>query len=156
MLFRAQLWILRITHLATTGEDKSQVATIQLECQILHINSQAIIISSDHPGIVTLRKTGPSTFDFLKILPHKQYVPSVLQLEARAQWYQTAVSLWLNSSVLWGWLQGYHLSKATETNTRLFIIKHRHTCKTSCSYCKQPGHTKTKGVVTCPELLNRP
>lgn len=116
--------------------------------------------SSDRPGEVILKKCcdgSPLTFKFMKARPDIQTLPRILQPEGLSDTRQR----YLYDEIRQFCEEEYkditcpkpksNKRAAEPSDIALPTKKPR-----NCSYCKQPGHTKTKrGTITCPKLLKK-
>lgn len=118
---------------------------------------------ADHPGTVTLRKycdSSPTTFKFMKSSPPTDGLPPILQPEglsnARQEYLYDEIRQFCEEEYKDTTCPQPPSRKrgvgCSASNTDICMPTKR---PRTCSYCKQPGHTKTKkGVITCPQLMS--
>ena len=123
-------------------------------------NYHNFFFSSDHPGTVILKKScddSPLTFKFMKVEPDMGTFPPILQPEGLSATRQK----YLYDEIRQFCEEEYKdITCPKPKSNKRALENSSDTVPTkksrNCSYCKQPGHTKTRnGIVTCPKLLKK-
>ena len=116
--------------------------------------------NSDKPGVVFLKKTCDgeiTSFKFIKISLDVHRLPATISPDGlsgtRQHYLYDEIRQFCEEEYKDATCPRPKSSKrAMESSTESVPVKKPR----NCSYCKQPGHTKTKkGTITCPELLNK-
>ena len=116
--------------------------------------------SSDQPGKVILKKSRddpPLTFKFMKVTPDVQTLPHTIQPEGLSDTRQQ----YLYDEIRQFCEEEYKDITCPRPKLHKRVLENPDPVQPTkrarnCSYCKQPGHTKTKrGTITCPKLLQQ-